>query len=350
MDASQLPELTDRQEKILTHIIRAYTEKPEPVSSQHVVDHSDLSVSSATIRNEMVVLEELGYIRAPHKSAGRVPTENGYRYFVQRIIDQHDLMQGEQRRIESKLQTLPMATDAWMRLAATLVARTAQTASLVTPPVSRTNRFKHVELVSIQGRLVLMILVLHGGVVHQRMLNLAEVVTQAKLTEAASRINTICRDLYAHDIQLKAVQLPLLEREVAELASELMESADNSHLRVFRDGLSDIINTFQDGEGAQQAIRVFEERAFLDMILADVLNPTADDFKVIVAGDGREELNQLSIVISRYGIPGHMIGAVGVLGPTHINYGRAIQTVRYVSGLMTSMLHELYSDDDILGE
>lgn len=346
-DASHLPELTDRQEEILALIVRAYTQKPEPVSSKFLVETYGLSVSSATIRNEMSALEDLGYISAPHKSAGRIPTENGYRYFVQRIMDESALSRSEEKHIAEKFRSLPMATEQWMRIAATILARTAHTASLVTPPVSESNRFKHVELIAIQGRLVLMVLVLQGGVVHQRMLNLADPVPQMKLAEAAARINALCADLFAHQIRLKSVQLPLLEREVAELAVELMEQADSGQGRIiYRDGLSQLIGSFQDGEGTQQAVRIYEERAFLDMILSELVDSIADDVRVIVAGDGRyEELNHLSVVLGRYGVPGRMTGAVGVLGPTHINYGRAISSVRYVSSLMTNRMLELYGED-----
>jgi heat-inducible transcriptional repressor len=346
-DASHLPELTQRQEEILALIIRAYTQKPEPVGSKYLVETFDLGFSSATIRNEMAVLEELNYISAPHKSAGRVPTEDGYRYFVQRIINQSDLPLSEQKHLAEKFQTLPMATEQWMRIAATILARTTQSASLITPPVAETSRFKHVELIAIQGRLVLMVLVLQGGLVHQRMLNLADPVPQKQLSEAANRINALCLDLYAHQIRMKSVQLPLLEREVTELAAELMERADSNRVRtIYRDGLSDIIGSFHDGEGAQQAIRVFEERAFLDTILTELLDTLANDVRVIVAGDGRwNELSHLTMVLSRYGVPGQISGAVGVLGPTHINYGRAISSVRYVSSLMTNRLVDLYGTD-----
>src|SRR5690349_1185407 len=98
-DNAQLPELTRRQEEILSQIIRAYTQNPEPVSSKLLVESYNLTVSSATIRNEMAALEELGYITAPHTSAGRVPTENGYRYFVKRLINVSDLSNSEQTRI-----------------------------------------------------------------------------------------------------------------------------------------------------------------------------------------------------------------------------------------------------------
>jgi len=347
MSESALPELTRRQEEILALLVRAYSSKQEPISSKYMVENFDLNVSSATIRNELSVLDELGYLAAPHTSAGRIPTENGYRYVVQRLTEDTELSPTEQSYITERFQSLPLASESWMRLAATLLARTAHTASIVTPPISETSRFKHMELIALQGRLVLMVLVLHGGTVHQRMLNLADPVPQQKLTDAANRINTLCLDLYANDLRMKAVQLPLLEREVVELAAEIMERSDSNQVRViYREGLSDIIQTFQDSEGAQQAVRLFEERAFINLVVNELIDPVKDEIKVIVAGEGRDELSQLSMVLGRYGVPGQMSGAVGVFGPTYINYGRAISTVRYVSSLMTNMLVELYGDDN----
>jgi heat-inducible transcriptional repressor len=345
MDDAHLPELTRRQEEILSLIVRAYTQSPEPVSSKHLVDTYHLQFSSATIRNEMSVLEELGYISAPHTSAGRVPTENGYRYFVRRLINIGDLTNAEQSRITEKMQSLPMGTEQWMRLTATLLARTANSAALVTTPVSENSRFKHLELISIQGRLVLMVLVLHGGAVHQQMLTLAEPVAQPALSEAAARLNTTFADLRANELRMKGVQLPLLEREISDLVADLMDRADGVSL-IYRDGLSETISMFQNSQGAQQAVRVFEERSFLNMILNDVLLPQPNRVQVVIAGEGRwEELRHLSMVLSRYGIPGQISGAVGVLGPTNINYGRAISAVRYISNVMTDMFTHLYEMD-----
>lgn len=344
-DAAELPELTRRQEQILSLIVQAYTRAPEPVSSKYIVETYNLGFSSATIRNEMAVLEEKGYIGAPHTSAGRIPTETGYRYFVKRLLNLQDLSSAEQSRISDKLKSSMMATEQWMRLAASILARTAKSAALVTPPISEVSRFKHLELISIQGRLVLMVLVLHSGNVHQQMLNLVEPVAQPALSETAQRINNLCLDLTANEVRLRGVQLNLLEREVAELAAELMEKADTNQVRfVYRDGLSEIINAFPVTEGAQQAVRVFEERAIMNMILTEVLHPSPNDVQVVIAGDGRwEELKHLTMVLSRYGILGEVTGAVGVIGPTHINYGRAISTVQYVSNLMTDMLIDLYN-------
>ncbi len=346
IDDNELPELTRRQEDILSFIVKTYTTTPEPVSSKYLVENFELGVSSATIRNEMAVLEDKGFLNAPHTSAGRVPTERGYRYFVRRLLNNSELSLTEQTHITERMQEMPLATEQWMRLAATVLARTVQSAALVTPPVSETSRFKHVELISIQGRLVLMVLVLRSGNVHQQMLNLAESLSQPILSQCAQRVNDICLDLTANEMRMKGVQLEVLEREIAELAADVMDRADTQQVRVvYRDGLSAVINHFQGNSGAQQAVRVFEERAVLNMILSEVLVRDADDVQVFIAGDGRwEELNHLTMILSRYGIPGQTTGALGVVGPTHLNYGRAISTVRYMSNLMTNMLVKLFSE------
>ncbi len=351
-DEQQLPDLTSRQEDILTCIVKAYSEKPEPVGSRFLVENYQLTISSATVRSEMAQLEEMGYIAAPHTSAGRVPTAAGFRYFVRRLLRTRSLTRGEQSHISERVGTLQAGMEQWMRRTAALLARSVQTASIVTPPISQVNSFKHVELIAIQGRLALLVLVLNSGSVHQRMLTLAEPVAQAKLAEAAKLINDNCADLGARQVRLRSINLPMLEREVAELTAELIENVDNNRARfIYRDGLSQIMDSFADEGGAQQAIRILEERTVLNALLTELLERLPEQsqgagVQVVIAGDGRyEDLSRLSMVLSRYGDPARMSGAVGVLGPTHINYGRAISTVRYVSNLMTNVLATLYQDN-----
>ena len=351
-DLQQLPGLSSRQEDILTCIVQAYSEKPEPVGSRYLVENYQLNISSATVRSEMAQLEEMGYIAAPHTSAGRVPTAAGFRYFVRRLLQTRSLTLGEQSHISERVGTLQSGMEQWMRRTAALLARSVQTASIVTPPVSQANSFKHVELIAIQGRLALMVLVLNSGSVHQRMLTLAEPVPQGKLGEAAKRINEACADLGAQQVRLRSINLPMLEREVAELTAELIDNVDNSRARfIYRDGLSRLMDSFADEAGAQQAMRILEEHSVLNALLNELLERLPLDqagegeVQVVIAGDGRyENLSRASMVLSRYGDPAGMSGAVGVLGPTHINYGRAISTVRYVSNLMTNVLATLYQD------
>lgn len=351
-EEGQRPNLSSRQEDILTCIVQAYSERAEPVGSLYLVEHYQLNISPATVRNEMARLEEMGYIAAPHRSAGRVPTAAGFRYFVRRLLQTRSLTRGEQSHISERVGTLQAGMEQWMRRTAALLARSVRTASIVTPPISQTNSFKHLELISIQGRLALMVLVLNSGSVHQRMLTLAEPVPQSKLGEAAKRVNETCAGLGAQQARLRSNSLPMLEREVAELTAELIENVDNNQAGfIYRDGLSQVIESFADEEGAQQAIRILEERTVLNALLSELLDRLppdegeAVDVQVVIAGDGRyDDLSRLSMVLSRYGDPDKMSGAVGVLGPTHINYGRAISTVRYVSNLMTNVLATLYQD------
>ena len=268
-----LPNLTSRQEDILTCIVQAYSENPEPVGSRHLVENYQLNISSATVRKEMSRLEEMGYIAAPHTSAGRVPTAAGFRYFVRRLLQTRNLTRNEQSHISERVGTLHVGMEQWMRRTATLLARSVQSASIVTPPISQTNSFKHLELISIQGRLALMVLVLNSGSVHQRMLTLAEPVPQLKLAEAAKRVNEMCASLSAQQVRLKSINLPILEREVAELTAELIEFADNNQVRfVYRDGLSRMMERFGDDEGAHQAIRILEEHTVLNALVNELLD------------------------------------------------------------------------------
>ena len=135
-EQANLPELSQRQGEILSLIVRAYTESPEPVSSKLLVENYQLTISSATVRNEMAQLEEMGYIAAPHTSAGRIPTALGYRYVVREFMDSNALSTVDHHYIERRFNELPAALEQWMRQAAMVLARTAHTASLVTPPIS----------------------------------------------------------------------------------------------------------------------------------------------------------------------------------------------------------------------
>lgn len=344
-----LPELSRRQEDLLSLIIRTYSENPEPVSSKHLVERGGLDISSATVRNEMARLEEMGYITAPHTSAGRIPTVKGYRYFVRGILESApDFSLTEQAQISNKFSLTYGVLDQWMRQAATVLARTASTASWVTAPSADGTRFKHTELIVVQGRLVLMVLVLQGGIVLQRMLNLADALSQSALSETATRINGICESLNAPQIRLKARQMTELEREILDVVVELMESPTSQQMpTVYQDGLSDIIRNFSDNEGAQQAVRVIEEPTFLDFIVREFYDSNRDDaLHVIIGGEGRfDDISQLSIILSRYGVRGQLTGTIGVFGPTRINYDRAIRTVRYVAGIMTHRMANLYEID-----
>jgi len=358
-DASEFPELTERQERILALIVKEYTNKPEPVGSKFLAEHFMTNVSSATIRNDMSQLEELGLLAAPHTSAGRVPTEAGYRYFVKRLLAEtereRELTAVERRHIATQFRQTHRDLENWLRLAVVTLAQTVRGAAVATPPlavVSRHSQYKHLALISVQGRRVMMVLVLHNGTVRQQMLTLADALSQEMLTLTANRLNDLCDGLSSEQIRtaLHGVD-SALEHEVMELVADILDEVDHAPKSVlpipYREGLTDVLREFPQGEGAEQALRLVEERTLLHSIIAEALDEAIGQVRVVVAGDGRwDEVRHLGLVLSRYGVRNKITGTLVVLGPTRMRYGRAISAVGYVSGLMSSMISDFYGAED----
>ncbi len=341
-DEPEHPELTERQKRTLELIVRNYIQTGTPIGSKALVEH--LKVSSATIRNEMSTLEAAGLITSPHTSAGRVPTEAGYRYFVQRLLSGGQLSLIERRMIAHQFHQAPLDIVEWMRLSAAVLAHTAQSASLITAPVSQSNRFKHLELIATQGRMVLLVLVLHNGDVRQRMLTLAEPLSQDQLSQTAARLTHLAAGLTAAQLREKRFDLSSLEQEVIELVITLMERADTPG-PVYRDGLTELLGQFDQDAGAEQALRVLEEQTTLWDLINEAA-PTMGNVRVVIAGEGRwKDISLLSIILSRYGVDGQATGTLGVLGPTRMRYGRAISAVQYVAGLMSNLMLGIYSEE-----
>ncbi|MBN2303063.1 MAG: heat-inducible transcription repressor HrcA, partial [Anaerolineae bacterium] len=293
-----LPELTERQETILSLVVREYVRDAQPVGSKSLVERFNLDVSSATVRNDMGILEEYGLIYAPHTSAGRVPTQQGYRYFVRRLLTGSGLTTQERRHIDRVFHDSARNVDEWPRLAAMALARTAHTAALATPPRAIENHFKHLELISTQGRLVLMVLVVQGGSVHQQMLTLAEPVQQDTLSRTAAHINQACAGLTVEQVRARArSHSDELTRDIGELVADAMQQTNQQTTRdIFRYGLSENLPSFSE-HAAQQVMRVLEEEDLLDTILQETLASDQPEVRIVVAGEGRwEDLSHLSMV------------------------------------------------------
>jgi heat-inducible transcriptional repressor len=342
-------ELTERQKLILALVIRDYIDTAQPVGSNHLVEGYNLNVSSATVRNEMVALTDMGYLRQPHTSAGRVPSEEGYRYFVRQLMGHTELPATTKRTIVHQFYQAGQDIDRWMRLAASVLAHQSQAASLVTTPHSERVSFKHLELISTRGRQVLMVLVLDGGDVRQQMLVLAEPPSQQQLSNVAQLLNEVCMGLDADGIGSLNVQWGVLERDIIRLVSEEMRrSSDILGGEVYRDGITHVLAEpeFAEMDVARNALRILEERTLLeDLLTRTVLNGEVGGVQVLIGGEGTwEELRDCSVVLARYGVPGIVSGTVGVLGPIRMPYGRTISTVRFVAGLLSDLMGEIHSD------
>jgi len=342
-------QIGDRQNLILALVIRDYIETAQPVGSKHLVDEYGLDFSTATIRNEMVALTEAGLLRQPHTSAGRVPTEEGYRYFVRQLMGHTDLPSHTKRTITHQFYQAGHDIDQWMRLAASVLAHQSQAASLVTAPRAEESRYKHLELIVTHGRQVLMVLVMSGGEVRQQMLTLAEPVSQERLSAVTASLNQHCQGLTSSALAALSAQADALGGDVLKLVVDEMErSTAVLSGEVYRDGLTNVLAEpeFAEASAARRALRVFEERAFLeDLLSRTILTHNVGGVQVLIGGEGTwEELRECSMVLGRYGVPGLATGTVGVLGPIRMAYGRTISTVRFVAGLLSDLVVDLNQD------
>ncbi len=339
---TEFQQLTERQERILAMVVRSYIETGKPVGSKTLVEDFGLDFSSATVRNDFAALGELGYVAQLHTSAGRIPTESGYRYFVQKLLGEFHLPLHERQMIRHQFHQARLELDQWMRLSAAILARTSGSASFVTAPQSRANRFKHIQLIATQGRLVLMVLVLFGGEVKQQMLTLAEPLPQLRLSAAADRLNSIFLDLDSDEIAARAGMnyLDTLESEVSTLVLDVLRRADHRPISdIYRDGLVNIL----DDEGTRHAVRLLEERTLLASVLAETKAQNGEGVQVVIGGDGRwVELKDCTMILSRYGVTENFSGTLAVVGPTRMAYDRNVAAVRYVANLMSGFVFEYF--------
>ena len=340
-----MPELTERQRTILMLLIRDYIETAHPVGSKRLVERFHLDLSPATVRNEMSMLTEMGYLRQPHTSAGRVPAEEGYRVFVGQMMQKAELPASVQNTISHQFFQARPDVDQWMTLAASVLAHQSQGVSLVTAPHAETIRFKHIELISTQGRQVLMVMVMEGGEVNQQILTLAEPVNQDRLSQAAAHLNSLLAGLSLEAISSLSSRTDALEQDIITLlVQDMKRTSESASGEIYTDGLTNVLGEpeFAESDEARWAMRLFEERSTLHELIARASsNSSVGGLQVLIGGEGGwEELRQCSMVIARYGAPGLVTGTLGVLGPMRMSYARTIPTVRYVAGLLSNLVND----------
>ena len=343
-------ELSERQKTLLLLIIRDHIESAQPIGSKRLVDHYHLKLSSATIRNEMSALTEMGYLRQPHTSAGRVPTEQGYRYFVSQMMDQAVLPETVQRTISHQFHQSGSDVSQWMTLAASILAHQSQGVSVITAPHIEQIKFKHVELISTQGRQVLMVLVLLGGEVSQQILTLAEPVSQERLSQTATRLNALLAGLTVDAIAALPTRSDALDKDILTLiVQDVRRSADRVSGEIYTDGLTNVLAEpeFTESEEARRALKIFGEPSTLkDLLDRTVTSGNVGGLQVLIGGEGVwEELRQCSMIVARYGVPGMATGTLGVLGPMRMSYSKTIPTVRFVAGLLSDMVNDTISGE-----
>jgi heat-inducible transcriptional repressor len=345
-----MDEMTPRRRAVLGLVIRSYIEHASPIGSKAFVEGFGLDVSPATIRSEMARLEELGYLTHRHTSAGRLPTERGYRFFVEHLLGETELPWTEKRMIRHQFHQARLELEQWARLAAAVLAHTTRTAAVATPPRTHRCHLKHLELISVRDTLVLLVLVLQGGTLRQQMLYLDESQEQEALSRCAAQLNDLFAGLSVDQIEAQKELTPLLQ-EIAGVVAQLMHAEDQQEREaMFREGLSHILSEpeFAEGENARQMVHTLEGRSLLDVITSAAEPLEVGGVQVLIGGDGRwEEFNTLSLVLSRYGVKGGATGVLGVVGPLRMAYGRTIGAVRYVNEVMSDLVSDWYGGEPL---
>jgi heat-inducible transcriptional repressor len=356
-DAPHRPaiELSDRQRAVLRAVVEDYVLTAIPVGSKALLGRYALGVSPATVRGAMAELEALGLLTHPHTSAGRVPSDLGYRLYVEALMREAELDETDRLMIRHQFSQVQLTSNEWLRLAASVLAGTTHSASVVTPARSRRARFGHVQLVVLADGTRLMVLVLRDGNVAQRRLDRAALeravpdspIDQAALDAAAATLNAELAGMTAPQaLRRSAARFGPLAAKVAQTVASVLEDADSVVVEdVFTDGIVHVLEQpeFAEGSKLRPVLEVLQRSDFLEQ-LVPVLARSGGVHVIIGRENQNDAMHEVSLVFAPYGAPDRALGLLGVLGPTRMRYPRAIPTVRYLSTLMNELINAQYGE------
>jgi heat-inducible transcriptional repressor len=344
-----------RSQAILRAVIEEYITTAQPVGSLALVERYRLGVSSATVRHILAELEIAGLLSHPHTSAGRMPTDAGYRFYVESIVEASPspLPAVEQLMIRHQFGQVEYASEHWFRLAATTLAGLTRSAGLATPAKPSAAHIRRVDLVAVNERMASLILVLREGSIKQAAVSLddSEAIDQPTLNRVAGLLNERLLEATAPAAEAtllrfdEADQTQRIAKSVGERIVRILREYDAASVEeVFSDGLLNVMEApeFAQSDKLRQVFTALESRAFLGDLVDSVAG--SNRIRVVIGAENpRAEMHDVSLVLAPYGRPGRALGVVGVLGPTRMSYPHAIGTVTFVSGLMNELVDHLYA-------
>jgi heat-inducible transcriptional repressor len=341
-------ELHERNKKVLQAVIDSYIASGAPIGSTVLVKRYDFGVSSATLRNIMAELEELGYLTHPHTSAGRIPTDLGYRYYIDSLIsiekDADDF--GDQFR-----QAPPLHGDdlhELMEEASRFLASLSQCAGVVVAPSEPEAKYRHIEFVRLRGSQVLIIFVTETGLVQNKLIELDESIRQQDLNQFSAYLVDELERWTLTEIRQRLIEKMREEKLVfAQLMDETcragQEVQDRENEKVYIGGASRMLENpeFATVEKMRALFKAFEDKYMLLRVLDRSV--AADGIKVFIGSENSYfEMQGCSMVVSSYKAGANVVGTLGVIGPTRMKYKQAIQVVDYTSKLLSKLLGERF--------
>ncbi len=335
--------VTSRSGRVLNYIVRKYITEAVPVPSQAVADKAALGVSPATIRNEMAQLEKDGYLIRPHTSAGCIPSDKGYRYYVE-SIENITLPREEQYLISHTFHQVEKEVEAWLSLTASLLARLTQNVAVVSQPKATDSKLKHLELIAVQDARALMVVVLEGATVKQKLVTFDEPITQSELSTISNKLNTNYSGLTRQQIKDSKLELTSLEKKATEHLVEIMQTEDSKEYQEpYLEGWHFMLEKpeFAHSDQMRTLMELVERRGLLKVIVPEKLR--APGVQVIIGKENQNEaIQNCSVVICRYGLPEEASGTIAVVGPTRMPYSHTIPTVYYLSSVLNQLMRGLY--------
>lgn len=337
----------DRRGHILRALISHYVRSGEPVGSKTLVDGYGLGVSPATVRNELAWLEEEGYISQPHTSAGRVPTDTGYRYFVDTVGTGTKLPAVDRRRVMDFFGEPRFELEDALRQTAALLSNLTDHAAVVFAPALDRSIVRHVELVSLVGERAMVVIVTDTGRVENHVISVRDMPDDVQLSHTAEILNRVLEGVALESAARAIVEgvdrFPLELRDVTSSVAAVLAQSLSIHEaeRMFLEGTSTIVDEtkFADLETVRQVIGALEHRRLLLEVLAESLS--AGVSVRIGSENGLAEMQFCSVITAPYGSGGDPIGTLGIVGPTRMDYERTIAAVREVSSNLGRMLGQL---------
>jgi len=338
--------LPPRTETILKSIVGRYIVNAVPVPSQSILHDYGLEVSSATIRNEMARLERDGYIIRPHTSAGSIPSDLGYRYYVESLEDV-ELPLNQQHLVEHMFHQVETKLEEWLRLTATLLAHLSNNMAVVFIPRPASCQFKHIELVNLQDNTALLVLVLQGAKVRQQLVTFEQPILQPELAAMSNKLNTNYTGLNVRQIMDKEVTFSDTERQVSDYILGIMQAEDEEDRdEPYLDGLHFMLDQpeFTGNRQMLALVELVEHKNRLKTVLPHKL--PIHGVQVVIGKENESEIIQdYSVVLSRYGLPDEAVGTIAIIGPTRMPYSRSIASIDYLAWLLNRMIAQLYGKE-----
>jgi len=328
-------QLDDRKLKILQAIIRNYLETGEPVGSRTISKYTDLNLSSATIRNEMADLEELGYILQPHTSAGRIPSDKGYRLYVDRLMSEKEREVEEMKELllekEEKMETL-------LKQVAKALAVNTNYATMITAPSIHQNKLKFIQLSRVDADQILAVIVVEGNVIKNKMLSVSEELSDETLLKLNLLLNTNLNGLSIEEINLGMIaalkqQAGIHSQIVSDVIDAVAEAIKaDEDLQIYTSGTNNIFKypELADNQKASELITAFEEKQVLNELVAETMTDKENtDIQVYIGEEVKlQSMRDCSVVTATYELEEGMRGTIGIIGPKRMDYDKVVGTLK----------------------